>query len=89
MAQFLLRGHDHSIHPDGTGPVVNNLTLNDILDGDAYSVNLTFSGSITSTGTYPLAGATLTFSDPTAPASESQLPTIARLGLSVEGAFSE
>jgi hypothetical protein len=37
---------------DGTGPAVNNPSLNNILDGDAYSVTLDFTGSITAPGTY-------------------------------------
>jgi hypothetical protein len=49
---------------DGTGPAVNNPTLNNIGDGDAYTILLTFPGSISSPGAFnPLAGAAITFTD--------------------------
>jgi hypothetical protein len=60
---------------DGTGPAVNNPSLNSIADGDAYTVALSFTGSITTTGTYSLAGATVLFSDSAAGASESAFST--------------
>jgi hypothetical protein len=53
---------------DGTGPAGNNPTLNNIQDLQAYLVTLVFPGSITTTVTYSLSS--LTFSVPTAPASE-------------------
>jgi hypothetical protein len=56
---------------DGTGPAVNNPSLNNILDGDTYAITLDFAGSITSPGTFDLTGAHLTFSDPAAPAGEA------------------
>src|SRR5271157_621757 len=46
---------------DGTGPAVNNPSLNNIRDGDAYSVTLSFVGQITSLGTYDLTGSNLVF----------------------------
>jgi hypothetical protein len=54
--------------PDGTGPAVNNPALNNVKDLQAYTVTLVFPGSITMPGTYNLSS--LTFSVPTAPASE-------------------
>lgn len=57
---------------DGTGPAINNPSLNGIKDGDFYTVTLDFSGPFTSPGAYdPLAGATLTLTDAAAGASES------------------
>jgi hypothetical protein len=73
---------------DGTGPASNNLTLNNIKDFQDYTVTLGFFGSITATGTYNLTGASLTFSDPVAPASESSFGTIT-LVISAAGAFDD
>src|SRR5207248_1957064 len=61
---------------DGTGPAVNNPSLNDVQDSQAYTLLLTFSGSITSPGLYSttggtLPGASLLFSVPSAPSTES------------------
>lgn len=60
---------------DGTGPAVNNGSLNNITDGDSYSVSLNFTGSISGPGTYNLAtsltGASLVFSDPAASSTET------------------
>jgi len=56
---------------DGTGPAVNNPSLNNIRDGDSYTLLLTFSGSITGPGTYALPGGSLTFVDSAAPATET------------------
>jgi hypothetical protein len=61
---------------DGTGPAVNNSSLNNILDSQVYLVTLAFAGSITGPGLYDLTGASLTFSDPSAPASESSFGSI-------------
>ena len=69
---------------DGTGPAVNNPDLNNIQShrppptgpGDAYTVVLDFSGSITSAGTYDLTGSSLVFSDPAAPATEKNFDLI-------------
>jgi hypothetical protein len=55
---------------------VNNPSLNNVADGDAYTVGLNFAGSIASTGTFDLTGDSLVFSDPTAPASESSFTSI-------------
>jgi len=54
---------------DSGTPAVNNPSLNNIADGDAYTVTLTFSGPVTAPGTFALTS--VLFSDPTAPASES------------------
>ena len=61
---------------DGTGPAVNNPSLNNIQDLQAYTVSIMFNGSITAPGTYNLTGANLVFSVPSAPASESSFGTI-------------
>jgi PEP-CTERM motif len=61
---------------DGTGPAVNNTALNAIMDGDAFSILLDFTGSITAPGTFALSGVTMVFSDPTAPVVESAFSTV-------------
>ena len=61
---------------DGTGPAVNNPSLNNIADGQAYVLNLDFAGSITGPGTYDLTGGSLVFSDLAAAASESSFTSI-------------
>jgi hypothetical protein len=71
---------------DGTGPAVNNPTLNNILDGEAYTVAVTFTGSISSPGTYPLVGASLAFSDPSGPSAESGFDSVS-LSVVPDGAF--
>ena len=71
---------------DGTGPAVNNPALNHILDGDVYDVTLGFAGSITSPGTYTLTGATLLFSDLSAPATEGSFSS-ASLSVVTDGGF--
>ena len=71
---------------DGTGPAANNPSLNDVNDGDVYTVTLAFAGSITSPGLYDLTGSTLIFGDPTAPANESDFGTIS-LNVAANGVF--
>jgi hypothetical protein len=61
---------------DGTGPAVNNTSLNNIADGDAYTLSLNFAGAIAGPGTLDLTGGSLTFSDPPAPASETSFTSI-------------
>ncbi len=57
---------------DPTEPAVNNPGLNNILEGDPFSIALNFDGSITAPGTYnALTGASLIFNDATAGVSES------------------
>jgi hypothetical protein len=58
---------------DGTGPAMNNPSLNNIADGDSFAVTLAFTGSITGPGTSGLPGATLVFVDSTASVSETAL----------------
>jgi PEP-CTERM motif len=72
----------------GTGPAVNNTSLNNIMYGDAYTLSLAFTGSINSPGTYDLTGGTLLFSDPTAPASENSFTSIS-LTISPAGSFDD
>jgi hypothetical protein len=55
--------------PDGTGPAVNNASLNNISDGDTFTVSVDFAGSITSSGTFPVAA--VIFTDTTAGAVEA------------------
>jgi hypothetical protein len=55
---------------DGTGPAVNNPSLNNIMDGDAYTLSLVFTGSITGPGTYTNF-TSADFTDLTNPADES------------------
>jgi hypothetical protein len=62
--------------PDGTGPAVNNPSLNNIADGDSYILSLNFTGAITGSGTYDLTGGTLVFSDLSASSSESSFTSI-------------
>jgi hypothetical protein len=73
---------------DGTGPAVNNPSLNFIADGDPYTLSLVFTGSITGPGTYNLTGGSLVFSDPAAPASESSFISIS-LTVSAAGSFDD
>jgi hypothetical protein len=56
---------------DGTGPAANNISLNNIHDGDAYSVTMDYAGSITSAGLYPLSLLTMSFNDDSVSASET------------------
>lgn len=74
---------------DGTGPAVNNPSLNGIKDGDIYSVTLDFPGALTSPGTFnPLAGATLQFQDAAAGASETSFDAVS-LTASPDGSFAD
>jgi hypothetical protein len=63
---------------DGTGPAVNNPALNNIRDGDAFTVTLTFPGSIAgvSSTPYDLSGGTLQFLDTTRGVSETNFASI-------------
>ncbi len=49
---------------DGTGPAVNNPSLNNIPDGALFTVDLSFNESITSPGTFDLTGLKLVFNVP-------------------------
>jgi hypothetical protein len=46
---------------DGTGPAQNNPDLNVIADGNPYTIDLDFDGSILTPGTYSLSGLKLVF----------------------------
>ena len=63
---------------DGTGPAVNNPALNNILDGDAFTVTLTFPGSITgvSPTPYDLSSGLLQFLDTTQGVGEANFALI-------------
>jgi hypothetical protein len=77
---------------DGTGPAVNNPSLNNIQDLQSYVVTLVFPGSITSPGTFNLTGASLSFGDPSAPASETSFGSIfgaLSLTITANGGFDE
>ena len=41
---------------DGTGPALNNPALNQIADGDSFTIRLNFAGAISAPGTYTLTG---------------------------------
>jgi hypothetical protein len=69
---------------DGTGPAVNNPMLNNIMDGDMYSLLLIFTGAIPGPGTYHPTGAT--FTDLTNPAAETSFGTMT-LTISASGSF--
>lgn len=80
---------------DGTGPAVNNPSLNNILDGEQYTVTVNFTGSVTVPGTYALSSASISFSVPGAPASETSFgpfqcaaqSTLACFTVSTAGSF--
>jgi hypothetical protein len=72
---------------DGTGPAVNNPSLNNIHDQNAYAVMLSFPGSITAPGMYDLTGANLAFSV-TSALSESSFGSI-NLIISGNGIFDD
>ena len=74
---------------DGTGPAVNNISLNDIATSDAYTLDLIFSGLLPSApGTYDLTGSALTFNDASAGATENAFDLIS-LTLSSAGLFTD
>jgi len=66
-----ISGIIHQSTGDGTGPAVSNPDLNNILDGNAYTLDLSFSGSVFSPGTYDLNGSSLFLRVPVAGAVES------------------
>ena len=62
---------------NGTGPAVNNPTLNNILDNDAYSVTLlNFARPVTGLGTFALNPATLALADATSAAIEASFANV-------------
>lgn len=73
---------------DGTGPAVNNSTLNLISTGDSYTVTLDFAGVIAGFATYDLTGSTLSFADSAASALENKFGLIS-LTVGPDGAFDD
>jgi len=73
---------------DGTGPAVNNPTLNSIQDLQTYTATLTFTGFITAPGTYDLTGSSLVFAVPAAPSTESSFGFI-ELTVTTNGGFDD
>jgi hypothetical protein len=63
---------------DGTGPAVNHPALNNMMDGDAFRVTVTFPGFIAgvSSTPYDLSGGTLQFLDTTQGVSETNFASI-------------
>ena len=74
--------------PDGTGPAVNNISLNNILDTQPYVVTLVFPGSIGTPGTYDLTGSSVTFSAPAAPSSETSFASV-KLTITANAGFDQ
>ncbi|HLK62249.1 MAG TPA: PEP-CTERM sorting domain-containing protein [Bryobacteraceae bacterium] len=70
-ATILIAGNITQSTADGTGPAINNPTLNTISDGDAFTVTLNFDGPLFEPGTTDLTGVSILFSDPAAGATES------------------
>jgi hypothetical protein len=71
---------------DGTGPAVNNPSLNNITDGNSYTVTLNIPGTIGGPGTYhPIS---VLFSVPAASASENSFSTNT-LVITANGAFDD
>lgn len=73
---------------DGTGPAINNPSLNGIADGDTFVVTLNFLGSLTSPGTYPLPGATLLLNDTAAGINENGFGDLS-ITIAANGAFDD
>jgi hypothetical protein len=78
-----------SITQGSFGSASSNPSLNSIQYGDLFTVTLDFAGSITSSGTSSLSGATLNFSDPSAPASESGFSNPVSLTVSSAGSVDD
>jgi hypothetical protein len=76
----------------GTYQAVNNPSLNNISDGDTYSVTINLAGTITSSGTYDLSGAAFTDTAPGVSASETSFDLsnpLTSLTVSSAGAFDD
>lgn len=73
---------------DGTGPAVNNPSLNAIQDGDLYRAVVVFAGSINGPATYNLTGGALAFFDPAASAAETSFNFIS-LTVSPDASFDD
>jgi len=83
-----ITGNINQAIEDGTGPAVNNPSLNSIHDGAAYTVNLSFTGSITSPGTFNLNGLRILFGVPSAGSTENSFDS-ASLTVAQSGAFDQ
>jgi hypothetical protein len=73
---------------DGTGPAIGNPSLNNIVDGQAYSLTLNSATLINGSGLYDLTGSSLIFSVPAASATETSFAAIT-LSVMTNGAFSD
>jgi hypothetical protein len=73
---------------DGTGPAVNNPSLNDIPDGAFYTSNLSFTESIQSPGTYDLTGSILFFNVGSVGAAENNFNSVI-LTVALSGPFDQ
>lgn len=71
--------------PDGTGPAVSNPSLNNIRDGDIYTVTFSFPGAIIPS---IVPSPNLVFTDSTHPASESSF-FILNLSVIADGTFDD
>jgi hypothetical protein len=68
---FTLSGIITQSTQDGTGPAVNNPSLNDIVDNSPFTLTLNFRGTIAAAGTQDLTGSSLVFGVPNVGALES------------------
>jgi hypothetical protein len=73
---------------DGTGPAVNNPSLNNIQDLQTYTVTLVFPGTITTPGLYDLTGSSLLLDDTAAGANETSFSSIF-LTITASGSFDQ
>ena len=73
---------------DGTGPAVNNPSLNAIHDNDLYSLTLIFGGGISTPGLYNLTGSSFLFNDTAASATENAFNLIS-LTVTANGSFDD
>ena len=73
---------------DGTGPAVNNPQLNGILDGSIFNLNLDFTRSIQSFGTFDLSGSNAQFSVASAGVTETDFNSVS-LTVAQSGALAQ
>ena len=74
---------------DGTGPAVNNTSLNNIADNDVWNLSLAFDGTLTEPGAYnALPNPILTFSDLAAGATEADFSPLS-LTITDDGTFDQ
>ena len=74
--------------PDGTGPALNNPSLNNIIDLQPYTLTLVTPTDITGPGFYTLTGSSLIFSVPSAPATETLFGATS-LSVAADGSFAD